>query len=111
MQPSLNSFFEDERTIAEIEKQRRICVALWAWAYEKHADPLVSDAKFDATSEEIDPKIHTGNKLLDDFFKNEFAACTGQWVLSHPETDKLEAIYKYLKRSGVLAIMQKKAYT
>lgn len=111
MQPNLSSFFEDDRPAAVIEKQKRICVALWAWAYEKHADPLVTDAKFDAVSEEIDPKIRTGNKLLDDFFKEEFAACTGQWVLSHPETNKLEAIYQYLKRSGALAIMQKKAYT
>jgi hypothetical protein len=108
MQPSLHNFFEDDRPPAEIERQKRICVALWAWAYEKHSDPLVSDAKFDKVCSEIDTKVDTGNKVLDNFFKKKFGPETGQWVHSHPEKAKLEALYQRLNFSRVLHTIQQR---
>lgn len=99
---SLHSFFDVERSPAEIEKQKRICVALWAWAYEKHSTSIVSDARFDETCLSIDTKCKTGNRRLDAFFESEFHPDTGQWVHKHPEKDKLEALYQRLKRSGAI---------
>jgi hypothetical protein len=92
---SLDKFFD----IDVAEKQRRICVALWAWAYEQHSDSIVSDAKFDDTCKRIDTSIETGNILLDNFFKREFSPHTGQWVHKHPEKHKLEALYQRLRKT------------
>lgn len=94
---SLDAFFEEDESVKE--KQRRICVALWAWAYEKHSESLVSDAKFDETCKKIDTSIITGNALVDNFFKKHFGPETGQWVHNHPERDKLEALYKRLRKN------------
>lgn len=97
MQPAnLLNFLEVPKS--DEEKQRRICVALWAWAYEKHADSLVSDAKYDEVSKKIDLTIKTGNVKLDRFFEKEFHPDTGQWVNRHPEKDKLELLYKRLEK-------------
>lgn len=93
---SLLAFFEDD-PVVEFERRRRICVALWAWAYEKHSDSLVSDAKFDETCYLIDKNIKTGNDILDKFFSEEFDPSTGQWVHKHPEQDKLEALYHRIR--------------
>jgi hypothetical protein len=68
---------EQKITTVEEEKCRRICVALWAYAYEIKNDSLVSDAKYDATAKSIRPKIKTGNKVLDKFFREEFNPSTG----------------------------------
>jgi hypothetical protein len=94
---SLSAFFEEDTTAKE--KQRRICVALWAWAYEKHSDSLVSDAKYDETCKKIDVSVKTGNELLDKFFKKHFGPETGQWVHKHPEQNKLEALYQRLRKN------------
>lgn len=96
---SLDKFFEEDNSVKE--KQRRICVALWAWAYENHSDSLVSDAKFDETCKNINPSEETGNFLMDEFFRNEFSPHTGQWVHNHPEKDRLEALYQRLKGSMI----------
>lgn len=78
-------------TPLERERRRRIQVAVWAWAYEVHDVSLVSDHVFDATCRQIDPKISTKNRKLDNFFKKHFGPDTGQWVHKHPETAKLDA--------------------
>lgn len=78
----------------ELERKRRINVAVWAWAYEVHDVSLVSDAVFDSTCAAIDPTASTGNRKLDAFFKKSFQACTGQWVHNHPEKSKLDQIVR-----------------
>ncbi len=80
-------------TKKEQEIHRRTNVALWAYAYEVHNHSVVSDARFDERAREIDPKVKTGNKILDEFFKTEFSPDTGLWVHKHPELDKLAALY------------------
>jgi hypothetical protein len=66
------------------ERQRRILLAVWAYAYEFLCTPLVTDARFDAVSKRVDPKIKTGHKVLDKFFQKEFNADTGMWIHNHP---------------------------
>ena len=39
---------------------------------------------------------------MDKFFLKEFSPSTGQWVLSHPEQDKLDAMYQRLKRTKAI---------
>lgn len=79
----------------EVEKQRRlrIMLSLYAYAYEFKNRSIVSDADYDRLALEVDTSIDTGNKKLDEFFKKEYSAYTGQWVHKHPEKSKLEALY------------------
>lgn len=77
------------QTLIEKERQRRICVAIWAYAYEFLSASIVSDAKFDKTCQEIDVKIATGHKVMDKWFKKEFSPHTGQWVRNHPYLEVL----------------------
>jgi hypothetical protein len=78
----------------EVERKRRINVALWAYAYEVQSDPLVDDATFDREAALIDPTIATGNRRLDTFFYQKFAPHTGQWIWQHPELNKVAALYR-----------------
>ena len=83
------------QTKVEAERQRRICVSLWAYAYEVMNESLVSDHVFDAVCKEIDPSIETGHKVMDKFFKEVFGAHTGQWIHKHPELDKVKRMYEF----------------
>ncbi len=78
----------------EREKQLRICVALWAYAYEIMSDPLVSDARFDTVCKEIDLMQSTGNAKMDIWFQENFSPDTGQWIWTHPGLERLQQMYK-----------------
>ena len=54
----------------------------------------MSDDEFDSLAKSINPNEKTGNRKLDNFFKNQFATDTGMWIHKHPERNKLEHIYK-----------------
>ena len=82
----------------EIERRRRILVALWAYAYEFQADSLVSDGEFDKECALVDPNIGTEHPILDAWFKTSFDKCTGQWIHDHPELDKIEKLYRKYKQ-------------
>lgn len=58
------------------------------------------DELYDRLCMEVDPKIGTGNRKLDTFFRKHFDPSTGMWVLKHPEQGKLEAIYQRVWREG-----------
>jgi len=79
-------------TPEEIERRRRIRVAVWAHAYEVLDTSLVSDAVFDAECKLVNPAASTGNAKLDRFFSQHFADYTGQWVHKHPEKAKLDRL-------------------
>lgn len=83
----------------ELERKRRILVAVAAWAYERYNTSLISDAEFDKLCYEINPSISTGNRKLDNFFKKHFQPDTGLWVHSHPEKGKLEYIVRQRLKS------------
>lgn len=87
------------RSVVEIERHRRISVALWAYAYEFEAESLVSDAKFDEWCLKVDRSVRTGSDALDAFFCHggAFAPYTGMWVHQHPELDKLADLYRRLR--------------
>jgi hypothetical protein len=79
-------------TPVEIERRRRIRLAVWAYAYEKLNESLVSDETFDREAELVDLKVATGNPKMDLWFRKNFAACTGQWVNQHPNQRRLHQI-------------------
>jgi len=81
------------RTPVEIERKRRINLALWAFAYEMKSTSLVSDAKFDSEAKLVDLSISTDNSVMDTFFKTHFQNFTGQWIHKHPQLDRIEKIY------------------
>jgi len=77
----------------EVERRNRIRLALAAYAYEFHDDPIMSDGDYDTLSLSIDPKIKTGNRRLDWFFSTRFDPSTGVWVREHPDLDRLAELY------------------
>ena len=83
----------------EVERKRRIDLAVWAYSYEFEADSLVPDDVFDQTALLVDPSMDTGNEKMDTFFRTEFQPDTGQWVQSHPDIPGLKKIY-LLKKKG-----------
>jgi hypothetical protein len=85
------------------QRRTRIRLALAAYAYEFHADPIMSDANFDLLSNTVDVSVETGVPDLDWFFMEEFDPSTGQWIHKHPELDKLKSLYWRLKGGGAFA--------
>lgn len=75
----------------EKERQRRICVAIWAYAYEYLAANIVDDATFDRVCREIDVSVLTNHPEMDAWFKKEFSPDTGQWIGSHPYKEVIRA--------------------
>lgn len=83
-------------TKIEIERRNRIRLSLAAYSYEFHDHSIMSDGDFDSMSRKIDPKIKTGNKVLDLFFATKFESDTGMWIHQHPHLDKIKALYERL---------------
>lgn len=81
------------RSRIEIERHRRIKLAIWAYAYEFENVSLVDDYTFDAECRKVNPSIATGKPHLDSFFQTEFHPDTGMWIYNHPEIDKVKRIY------------------
>jgi len=79
------------------ETRNRIRIALAAWAYEVHADPIMSDDDFDRLALSIDVRKSTARPDLDEWFREHFSPHTGMWVLNHPERDKLDTLYRSLR--------------
>lgn len=74
-----------------LEIQNRIRLSTAAYMYEYYYCSIMSDAEFDELAKRVNPNVATGNKLLDDFFKEKFHPDTGMWITEHPEKEKLEA--------------------
>jgi len=83
-------------SISEIQKRKRINVALWAYAYEFHDNPIVDDGKFDSVCAEVDLDIDTDNKKMDRWFRKNFSPDTGQWIHDHPCIKGIKKIYERL---------------
>ena len=75
------------------EIRNRILVSVAAYAYEYLNSPIMSDSEFDTLAQQIDLTQDTGNKKMDDFFKNNFNADSGMWIHKHPEKNKLKYLY------------------
>lgn len=75
------------------ETRNRIRVAIAAYAYEVEADPIMSDAEYDALSRQIDPRKPTCNLRLDQFFRQHFSAHTGSWIHQHPDLAGVRRLY------------------
>ena len=86
------------------ETRLRIRLAVCAWAYEMHDDPLVSDDEFDAMAQRVDLSATTARPDLDEWFRQHFNPDTGIWVRSHPEPEALERIYRFLRRPRLTAL-------
>ena len=81
------------------EIRNRIRLSVAAYAYEYMDDPIMSDTDFDALALKINVNEKTGNRKLDNFFKEHFMPDTGMWIHKHPEKEKLKYIYKeYYKK-------------
>ena len=81
------------------EIRNRIRLSVAAYAYEYMDDAIMSDTEFDALALKINVNEKTGNRKLDNFFKEHFMPDTGMWIHKHPEKEKLKFIYKeYYKK-------------
>lgn len=87
-------------TKKEKEVRRRIILSVAAYAYEIKNESIMADAEFDEQCLLVDVNEKTGNRKLDNFFKNHFDASTGQWIHKHPELKKIQQIYEkyYVKK-------------
>lgn len=86
---------------AAIERQRRINVLMWAYAYEFENVSIVSDEEFDATCYKIDLSIDCDydDKVWDWWWRKYFQPHTGQWVHNHPDRDGLKAAFDRINKS------------
>jgi hypothetical protein len=84
---------------SEVERRKRIRLAVAAYAYETQSDSIMSDAEFDALAQSIDPDVSTFDWELDDFFATEFAPHTGVWVHKHPGLAGLARVYDEIWRN------------
>lgn len=76
-----------------MQKQLRIKLLIYAYAYECENDPLVSDAYFDKLCEDVDLEEATDRPDLDKWFKDNFDKSTGMWVRKFPELGRIKQIY------------------
>ena len=79
-------------TASEIEKRKRIRVAVAAYTYEFCSTSIMSDAEYDALARSINLKQGTGDARMDKWFKKHFAHHTGMWVRNHPDPQGLANI-------------------
>lgn len=86
-----------EQTKLERVRQARICISLWACAYEFYDYSWVSDAKYDEVSKEVerDLEIDTDNKKLDFWFRRNFEVHTGQWIHKHPDLKRIKQKHEH----------------
>ena len=83
----------------ELEVKRRIKLSIAAYAYEYLDESIMSDAEFDKMCLQVNLKIDTGNKKIDNYFKKHFDPSTGQWIRKHPEIKKIADLYeRYYKK-------------
>lgn len=85
------------RTTAEVERARRIRLAVYAYAYELMDDPLVSDEEFDRLAQQIDLTASTGHHQMDRWWLANFSPSTGMWVRRHPGILGIQRIYRLIK--------------
>lgn len=85
------------------ETRLRIRLSVAAWAYEVHADPLMSDAEFDDLSLRVDLSKATSRPDMDEWFRQNFVPHSGVWVRSHPDQNGLETVYRTLTRRPACA--------
>lgn len=90
-----------EKTPEDLKSEQirlRIQLSVYAYAYEFDNESLIPDSEFDEMCLKVDPSIKTGNRKMDNFFKNKFDPSTGQWIHKHPERRQIGFIYdKYYK--------------
>ena len=77
---------------AEVEKRRRIILAVAAYAYEFMGEMLMSDSDFDAECLKVNLQQPTGDAYMDEWFQNNFEPCTGMWVHHHPGKARLHQL-------------------
>jgi hypothetical protein len=80
-------------TPQEVERRRRILIAVWAYAYEMMNDQLVGDDIWERECLAINLDQETGDDSLDFWFSENFDPSTGQWVHDHPNKDGLHKWY------------------
>lgn len=85
------------RTPAEVERARRIRIAVLAYAYEIMDDPIVSDEEYDHLAQQIDLTASTGHHEMDRWFLANYSPSTGMWVRNHPGILGLNRIYKSIR--------------
>lgn len=93
----------------ELERRRRICVSVWAYAYELRNVSLVKDHTFDMCARLIDVWTSTGNKKMDQWFLKNFDPNTGMWIRHHPELFRIEQIFEQVKNAPNYEINMVKA--
>lgn len=79
------------------ETRRRVCLTVWAYAYEVANDPLVDDETFDRIARQVNIREVTDRADLDAWWVINFDPNTGLWIHQHPEVHLAAARYQMLR--------------
>lgn len=82
---------------AALERQRRIVLAAWAYAYEIDGNEVVDDARFDALAYLIDLGQGTGDDAMDEWWRANFQPYTGTWIHHHPDLPGVERVVRRMR--------------
>ncbi len=86
-------------TPREEQIKLRIVLSVAAYGYEFENNSVMSDEEFDDKSRLIDTSIPTGNRKLDNFFKNKFIPDSGVWIHNHPDLAGIAYLYDHYYKS------------
>lgn len=95
------------RNMHSKERRNRIRLSIAAYAYEIRNKSIMSDHEFDSLAKKINVNEPTFEDyytkeyrekciIIDEFFKKEFSASTGQWIYKHPFFDEVAGKYFWL---------------
>ena len=86
-------FYMPTRVEKEVRRRTRLVIA--AYQYENHpnGETVMTDAEFDAECLKVDVTIKTPRPDLDKWWGSQFQTCTGQWIHSYPEQDRISELY------------------
>lgn len=76
----------------ELENQRRIKLAVAAYAYEVMNISLMSDQEFDDECKLIDLTKDTAYPIWDAWWRSNFSPHTGMWIHKHPNPEGLQRL-------------------
>lgn len=74
------------------QKKIRSRLAVLAAAYELYDVSLVSDEEYDQLSTQVRLNVHTGHKVLDEWFRDNYQPDTGMWIHGHPDLPRIRRI-------------------
>lgn len=82
-----------EEDILRARIWRRKQLASVTFGIELRGVSIMLESDWDRIAARIEPRVGTGNLLIDDFFAGCFSPMTTSWIHRHPELDKVGQLF------------------